>query len=417
MMSHVFRGRTLTEARHAAESELGPEVVILERRRVKRKGIGGLLGATEFEVEAGLPVAEPDLAEAARARRVPGYGDAAASELRAPFPPPLFAPGVYDQPGQPSRARASLADIARVEQEVRAVRAILYRMSSQPDRLGAELASLRRAVDEMAPQGATPPRLARLIQASGIDGAAARALIGRLRDHGGDDQSLLDAYRDALADLVKVEPWPLATEGRKVIALVGPPGVGKTTTAAKIAAHAIAHEGKTVTFVACDTYRVGAVEQLGNYARLLGSACELARTQQELHRAVSGASTDLVVVDTAGRGPTDDRSVEAGLGAAARGRKTGWEQRERHVILCLEASVRFTDVDRVRERYGVCAPTAIAVTKLDLTAAPGGLVHGTVCTELPVSVLCHGQRVPEDITAATAGRILDYLAPRGKLSN
>jgi len=421
-MNRTFRGRTLSEARDAAEAALGPDVVVLQRRKVKKDGLTGMLGATEFEIDVGthitLPMLEDAAAEAPAAR---GYGQAKLA-VREPMPSLQFARAVYDDAEEKPESveqRASTADIARLENEVRAVRAMLYRLSSSPDKLQNQLQSLRRAVDEMSPRTPAPERVERMVDDSGLTGAPARALMKRLRRHEGDGDSLIEAYRDALADLIKVRPWPLAGEEKRVIALVGPPGVGKTTTAAKLAATAIANQGATVTFIGCDTYRVGAVEQLESYAELLGCECITVKNQKELHRAIRKSQSDIVIVDTAGRGPEGEQAVEAGLGDPRKtgAKPTGWENRIRHVILCLDASLRYTDASELCARYAACSPTAIAITKLDLTTAPGGLVHGSAATELPVTLLCNGQRVPEDLAPATAGRILDYLAPRQRYAN
>lgn len=421
-MNRTFRGRTLSEARDAAETVFGPDVVVLQRRKVKQKGFSGVLGATEFEIEVGQSVTgamlDGALAEAPVAR---GY---APSRTSVPETTGTlhFARGVYEdgeEAPEQGGGRASSADIARIENEVRAVRAMLYRMASSPDKVQSQLHSIRRAVDEMAPRTSAPERVERMIDDSGLTGAPARALSKRLRHHEGDDESLVEAYRDALADLIKVRAWPLATTERRMIALVGPPGVGKTTTAAKLAAAAIANHGATVTFVGCDTYRVGAVEQLECYAELLGCECIIVKHQKELHRAIRKSDSDIVIVDTAGRGPEGEQAVELGVGATRQrdAKGTGWEDRTRHVLLCLDAALRYTDATAVCARYAACSPTAIAITKLDLTTAPGGLIHGPACAELPITLLCHGQRVPEDIAPATAGRILDYLAPRHRYAN
>lgn len=440
-MSHVFRGRTLSEARNLAEAALGLDVVVLDRRKVRRKGLGGLLGATDFEIEAGQRLGEPEdedvpppprhgIARYYEPRNANQQSNLQSRRLAsAPTRPQpshangvIFAREVYesaddDEDDDTGHHPSKAAELARIENEVRAVRSMLFRMTNSPSRTDAKLESLKLAVDRMTPTLNVPERLARILAASGIDGDAAKFIVARLRRFDGDEAGLLEAYRDVLADVVKVRPWPLLCEQRALIALVGPPGVGKTTAAARIAALAIARQGKTVTFIACDTYRVGAVEQLMKYAALLKSPCVIARTQSELEQSIFRAETDLIIVDTAGRGPTDAQSVEAGLGQAPAKAPARFPHLERRVLLCVDASLRFDDATAVIERYAACRPTELAVTKLDLTKAPGGLVHATAKSGLPVSLLTHGQRVPEDMAPATAGRIIDYLAPRHRLAN
>lgn len=404
-MTHVFRGRTLTEAKKAAEATLGADVVVLHSRKVKRAGFGGFFGGTEFEIRAGVPVhnligvkEKPPVVEEAQPDEDATWN--------ASHP---FARSAYDDDQTVPRGGNKLED------EMRTMRAMMYRMSRSPSRVEGELANLRRAVGELSPRGSSARRVQQLLTESGIDGDAAQNVMRALRKHKGDDDSLVDAYRDALIDLISVKAWPLESDVKTVIGVVGPPGVGKTTTAAKIAARAIGVQGRSVTFVSCDTYRVGAVDQIKQYAKLLSCKLYVVKSVEAMHKAIRSADTDFVIVDTAGRGPTDEQSPEAALGEErlSRGRPTGWENYARHVLLCVDASLRGIDAERVWQRYSVSSPTALAITKLDLTSAPGGLIHAPVCSSLPVSTLCMGQRVPEDISPATRGRILDYVVPRG----
>ncbi len=418
-MSRVFRGRTLTEARLQAEQSLGPDIVLVKKRKVRKRGLEGLLGATECEVEAqtalhGSPDAELD-------KRWPPIRIGSRSRPPQPTRQLPFAQQVYDydeddddERGTPSTT-GNAQHLMALHNEIRTIRAMIYRLKNTPNSVEGELNSLRQAVDNIKPMESTPLRVGRLLDLCGIDGTAARQLGKALRNHTGDDASLADALRDALADVIKVRPWPLASDERKLVAVVGPPGVGKTTTAAKIAARTIAGGDKSVCFISCDTYRVGAVEQLRRYAALLRADLKVVRNPRELTRAVKETQADLIIVDTAGRGPTNGRSVEAVLGKteADGSNPRGWPRLKREVLLCLPAALRSADTEMTVEKYALTSPTAIAITKLDLTTQPGGLIHGTYATDLPVSTLCMGQRVPEDIAPATAGGILDYLVPRG----
>jgi flagellar biosynthesis GTPase FlhF len=86
--------------------------------------------------------------------------------------------------------------------------------------------------------------------------------------------------------------------------------------------------------------------------------------------------------------------------------------RKRHVLLCVPASLRSNDAIRLAKRYAAAAPTGIVVTKIDETDAPAGIVHASWAAKLPISVMCFGQRVPEDIAPAATAALVDYLAPR-----
>lgn len=395
-MAHTFTGRTLVEAHQAAEDTLGEDFVVLDTRRVKKKGMAGLLGGALFEIEAGIKVATPEQATAPKA--LPPAISAAAESLAAAR---AFSQSAYTDNS------AAQAEIVRLHREVRAMRGLLYRMQNHPSRVEGELKQLRRAMGGLTPKGGAKNQVTRWLEESGIDGTVADRIIEALRGTRGDLDRIHDAFRDAISEQIDVARWPLAKEGPKLVAVVGPPGVGKTTTLAKLAARAIADHDASIAFITCDTYRVGAIEQLARFAKMMEAPIAVANNAEELHRAATASKADIIFVDTAGRGPDGEEAVEVGLAAPQ-----GWERRERHVLLCLDASTRSADTEMLSERYLPCAPTAIAVTKLDLTQTPGALVHGTGSTELPVSTLCHGQRVPEDVSPATAGRVLEHLAPR-----
>jgi flagellar biosynthesis protein FlhF len=231
-------------------------------------------------------------------------------------------------------------------------------------------------------------------------------LARSIRQRPDDDRPHLDRLRDALAEVIKVSPWPLATEGRAVIALVGPAGVGKTTTIAKLAAHA-RMASRSITLISCDGVRVGAVEQLQRYASLLGAGFATAGTREELADCIDEADSDLVFVDTAGSPPKPD-GMESMLATASFGRRPF----TRHVLLCLPAALRAQDATATVRAFAALEPTALAITKLDETSTPSGLVHGTIASQLPVAVLCAGQSVPEHIAQATMTAILDQVMPR-----
>jgi flagellar biosynthesis protein FlhF len=387
MSPQVFRGRTVIEAHRAALEQLGPEAVVLTTRSVARSGVGGWFGASDIELAATLPLPSSDATPA--------------SSSAAPF-----APGVYTTVAAARSATADLAAMrAELKSDIRSLKTMIARTADSGD-LVSEIAQLRDLVEGIAGAKALLDKTVTHLQSLGLEGPAlggiVRALKGKPEGAG--------AVRDELGRTLQVASWPLE-QGPVLIAMVGPSGVGKTTTAAKLGARA-RMDGKTVTFVACDNYRVGAVEQLARYADLMGAELATARTSDELRAVIDAARTDVVIVDTSGRPPTAD-GVEIAL---APGRSSapapGSLPRERHVLLCVPATVRSSDAVRLVKRYGAAVPTSIVVTKIDETDAPAGIVHASWASKLPVSVMCFGQRVPEDIAPATVGALVDYVAPR-----
>lgn len=333
----------------------------------------------------------------------------------------LFAPEVYREEPAPTRRdhaeEAAKAEIARLRAELRgetrALRAAVNRPRKDENHdMTAQLASLRSAVAELVASQAQQKdtdAIAATIAACGVEGPAAAALarIANAKKSG-------DRVRAALASMVDTmpAPWELAQQGQVLIGLVGPAGVGKTTTAAKLAARAIMAK-KTVALVSCDAFRVGAIDQLGKYADLMEARFHTAMNQEELLDILGSETADVIIVDTVGR-PVDSTATEALLGAAdvraTRGRRV-------EVFLCVPASIRAGDMGRVACDYAVVQPSGIIVTKLDETSTPAGIIHASFATKLPLTAVCNGQRVPEDIMPATTRALVDALIPNASLES
>jgi flagellar biosynthesis protein FlhF len=187
---------------------------------------------------------------------------------------------------------------------------------------------------------------------------------------------------------------------------VGPPGVGKTTTIAKIAAQARVRRGERVTLVAADGYRVGAVEQLRLYAEIIGSGFVVVRTPSELERTLASARGP-IVVDTAGRSPRDPEA-QALFDVFA-----GFPGVRTHLVL--PGGMGVQECARVMAGFAGARPARVALTKLDEASSLGPLVGLLRDRRLRVSYLGTGQRVPEDLERATAPALAAYLlgeAPR-----
>lgn len=258
-------------------------------------------------------------------------------------------------------------------------------------RLERELAYLHRMLAERLPEVSAALRpehvQASVLQDIGVDAA----LVQRIQATTMTEKGIAPDH-DLLAELAKRIPVTLP-HGSKVraIALVGPTGVGKTTTAAKLAArHLMRHPGSNVRFVATDTYRIGAREQLQTFARLLGTTVEVADDPQVLKTLIQTEEpTDLVIVDTPGIGPRDKELAEQ---LPVLGDMEGL-----HVILCLPASTHPVEQRRIIGRYAESKPDGMILTKLDETYQLGAALSVAIERSLPVLWVTDGQRVPQDM--------------------
>ncbi|MGH8446811.1 MAG: flagellar biosynthesis protein FlhF, partial [Solimonas sp.] len=183
-----------------------------------------------------------------------------------------------------------------------------------------------------------------------------------------------------------------------IIALVGPTGVGKTTTIAKLAArYAERHGTRDLALVTTDHFRVGAQEQLFTYGRLLGVPVQTAASADELRVVLSRfADRKLVLIDTAGFGPRDAR-LQARIAVQGHGVQN-W--------LVLSAPTQPADLDAVIRRYAPASPSACVLTKLDETLRIGGVLSAAIRHHLPIAYSCDGQRVPEDLDLARANQLV-----------
>lgn len=191
---------------------------------------------------------------------------------------------------------------------------------------------------------------------------------------------------------------PCHTATDRVVAFVGPTGVGKTTTLAKIAAKAVREDGDSIAIVSFDTYRVAAVEQLRAFSEILNVPFSVAFTPLDLRRFIQEhADKDRIFVDTTGRGAFDGDSINTIAGALTAAKVPSY--------LCMPAGLRGGDAKSVVLGFDAMKPTSLVITKWDETIAPGETLSLAIERGFPISHVTVGQEVPEDIVTADPGVI------------
>jgi flagellar biosynthesis protein FlhF len=194
-------------------------------------------------------------------------------------------------------------------------------------------------------------------------------------------------------------------DARRLVAFVGPTGVGKTTTVAKLAAEYTVDQRRRVGLLTIDTYRVGAVEQLSRYAALLEVPLEVVADRSGLERSLRRLEDcDLVLVDTIGRSPREPRPAR-GLAELFEGIPgISFE-------LCVSATTSLHDMRGILRSYAEISCDNLLFTKLDETFAMGPLMSAHIEEALPLSYFTTGQRVPDDIERASVERVIGMMIP------
>ena len=195
----------------------------------------------------------------------------------------------------------------------------------------------------------------------------------------------------------------LSVYGPKIVAFVGPTGVGKTTTVAKIAAEYALRRGKKVVMVSLDTYRLGAIDQLRVYGEIMEVPVEVAGGKEELRHIITNhEDKDLILIDTTGRSHQDkdySRQLKK-VFDAVRGVET-------HLVLSVTAQEKlFTATYRQFSSMGL---DRVLFTKLDEGLNFGSLFNFSVRNRLPISYFTSGQQVPEDLEVARPERVISLI--------
>lgn len=422
-----FEALTLQEALHAVKAELGPEAVIVSSRRVQKGGgLFGLMSQTMVEVTAAVD--QPQKTESAR--KAPLAVLAALKNASVPVErskPHQSAPVLESHFQEQLQVATALDPMKEQMQEMREDIRRLREENRDPERvlgpLRQELEGLRIVVGE-----ALEHRLRTRIE--GLPGGLIEDYQG-LVSQGMNSQKAHDllrsivetlgtvniANRDMVKDLIveRMEQVISApgtglakSHEQKIMMLVGPTGVGKTTTVAKLAGMARQQypDSKTV-LITLDTYRVAAVEQLRVYAKILKMPLEVAVSPQDLLDCVHRhEQADYILIDTAGRSPRDQGGYDE-LIALNRGRL----KLENHLVLA--APVAEAGLMEVIRRYQSLPVHRIIWTKLDEVAMYGPVFNVLAQTGIPASFLSAGQRVPEDLEVATRRRVVELVRGEG----
>lgn len=188
-----------------------------------------------------------------------------------------------------------------------------------------------------------------------------------------------------------------------VIALVGPTGVGKTTTLAKLAARYALQEGKRVAIITCDTFRIGGIEQIRVYARILNVPLEVVASPTDMEQAIEKHSdADVILIDTIGRSQRNALQLGELKELLAPAKPT-------EIYLVVSAGSSPSVQMDVVKNFSVLAPNRLVISKVDESDMLGCIVTLPVSSGLPISCITNGQNVPDDLQMGESDLLADLV--------
>lgn len=437
-----FEAPTLAEALQVIKKELGPEAVVLSTKNI-RSGFG-LMNRSSVQVTAAIV---PEMLERKRAadrtlteqqrnalytqnsNRVSKAHDVLSGarltrEMKQRYQQNLEALGGSNYstgargkaPSQASPASTKLqSSNVKVPQITQRRYIDILDDESPAERAGGAYRDrnqidMKARYSQVASGGVFPRILAMLIE-SGVSETEVKRLGDELkaimvREHINDEAvAKMNMARIIMARIrvAKSLSERLRNPGNpRMISFIGPTGVGKTTTLAKIAAELVLQRNQKVVLVTTDTFKIAAVEQLQTYANILRIPLEVCPNAESLFQlASSSAPDDVLLVDTAGYGPRDRAKLNE--------LKYTLDNINLETHLCISATTSIRDVKQVLERFHELEPNYLVVTKLDETISYGNVYNIAQAGQLPLSYFTMGQRVPEDIEVATKERAADLI--------
>ena len=380
MQVKKFIAKDMQDALLKVKEELGSDAIVFGSRQIRTKG---MFGPTEIEVTAAVDDVNPAAAAATAAGGFQANPTRDASNN-----------DVFD------------VRLKTLRNEIRGLREDLRteEFESAREMLVDQLEGVREilAAYSIKSVGGTQDWFTCILDSADVDPEFRQRIVARCHRRferlAADDAAAaksgtslqMQAITEVMADILDTERYS-GPARNKVVAVVGPTGAGKTTTLAKLAANASLIRKQKVGLITTDTYRVGAVDQLRHYADLIGVPLETVSTPEEFSYAMNRfARYDLVLVDTAGRNPGDNNQV-ADL-------RTMFRQYDVETHLVIPAATRQYEVNDILVRYHGLAPAALIFTKYDEARVFGAMVNAVMASDLPISFITMGQRVPEDIT-------------------
>lgn len=393
MIIKRFTARTEEEALEAAKKELGAGVVVMNVKNTKKKGFAGFLGAKQVEVTVAMEEENNSMGAVQKEK-------------------PREAVRPAESSGNDAMKKSSMAVMSEgsqnIEKKLDSLQTLLVSCFQQEEAARTEQASpetTEAPEEEKEPEekeDREQKKFFRLLYNTMLENEVDEKYANQIMEDAEKtkkpnlpfDYILANIYQKMILKFGRAEGIQPSESGVRTLLFMGPTGVGKTTTIAKIASYFVMEEKKKVALLTADTYRIAAAEQLRTYANILEVPFRVVYTEEEAKAAImSFKDFDYVFIDTAGHSHQNEELLEKMkqlLGAVS-------EVGEYQAFLVLAATTKYRDLMRIADSYKKITDYQLIFTKLDETAALGNMLNIKLFTESEIAYVTLGQNVPDDI--------------------
>lgn len=394
MIIKKYQGSTESEAVVKAKEDLGPDAVIMNVKSVKQKGLRRLFKKDYMEVTAAVD--EPDARESRKTGKAPlkdaELKPSQSTDETEHFQKPVEMPELKE-PAVTTAIQERLENLAQLLERQMQEEPVQDASTQEKESQDHNSRMVKLVYEQLLNNEVTEENAREIMRE--IDNKENLQL----------DDLLASVYQKIVLKLGQMKTVELSEKKPKIIFFIGPTGVGKTTTIAKLASKYKLEKKAKIAIITADTYRVAAVEQIRTYANILSAPIEVVYHAGELKPLYEKYQEyDLILVDTAGRSHKNEEQKED----IQKLLETALEY-PHEIYLVVSATTKYKDLVRITQTYSDISDYCLLFTKTDETDALGNILNIRMLTQKPLSYTTFGQNVPEDISVTDAQGIAKQL--------